>query len=129
MHADEALAEAKRILRKAQTDSPALDAEILLAHVLKTGKETFLTHPETPLSAAAARRFFALVTRRAEREPVAYIVGKKEFYGLDFIVNKNTLIPRPETETLIEAVLKKLPITHYSLPITFDFCLLPFIPN
>lgn len=104
----QAVREATRRLRGARVDSPSLDAGILLAHALKKPKEYIIAHPETKLLPTHQRRFFALVLRRARREPVAYLTGHKEFYGLDFVVNRRVLIPRPDTETLVRAVLEKV---------------------
>lgn len=81
----------------------ALDADVLLAHVLGVGKEALYAHPERELSAAEGRRFHELVERRGRGEPVAYLRGFKEFYGLRFQVDPRVLIPRPETEVLVDA--------------------------
>src|SRR5437867_2719125 len=80
-----------------------LDADVLLAHVLGVAKETLYAHPDMELSHGAMRRYRELVARRAKGEPVAYLRGFKEFYGLRFLVDPRVLIPRPETETLVEA--------------------------
>lgn len=80
-----------------------LDADVLLAHVLGVGKEALFAHPERELSAAADTRYRELVERRARGEPVAYLRGFKEFYGLAFRVDRRVLIPRPETEVLVDA--------------------------
>jgi release factor glutamine methyltransferase len=81
----------------------ALDADVLLAHVLGVGKEALYAHPERELSAAESGRFQELVERRSRGEPVAYLRGFKEFYGLRFQVDPRVLIPRPETEVLVDA--------------------------
>jgi release factor glutamine methyltransferase len=81
----------------------ALDADVLLAHVLGVAKEAVLAHPERALSVEAESRYQDLVGRRARGEPVAYLRGFKEFYGLRFAVDPRVLIPRPETETLVDA--------------------------
>src|SRR5438094_1555816 len=80
-----------------------LDADVLLAHVLGVAKETLYAHPDMELSHGAMRRYRELVARRAKGEPVAYLRGFKEFYGLRFTVDPRVLIPRPETETLVDA--------------------------
>ena len=90
-------------LRAAGIPTGALDADVLLAHVLGVAKETLYAHPETELSHGACERYRALVDRRARGEPVAYLRGWKEFYGLRFAVDPRVLIPRPETETLVDA--------------------------
>jgi len=93
-----------------------LDREILLSLALKKSKEFILAHPEKKLSASQAKKFNSFCARRANSEPIAYITGRKEFYGLDFSVNKNVLIPRPETELLIENVLNRIQKTRYKMP-------------
>jgi len=100
----EARAEASARLRAApDPDTATLDADVLLAHVLGVGKEALFAHPERELSDEAAARYRDLVERRARGEPVAYLRGFKEFYGLRFRVDPRVLIPRPETETLVDA--------------------------
>jgi release factor glutamine methyltransferase len=92
-------------LRRAALERiPALDADVLLAHALDVPKEAVYAHPEAAVDDTAAVRYRAFVDRRATGEPVAYIRGFKEFYGLRFAVDPRVLIPRPETETLVEAV-------------------------
>lgn len=91
------------------------DFFVLLAHATGRDKAFLLAHPEHGLDAdteAEVREFFA---RRLKHEPVAYIVGRKEFYGRDFLVTPATLIPRPETEQLIELVLDKLETSNQKL--------------
>jgi release factor glutamine methyltransferase len=85
-----------------------LDAEILLSFVLKKPKEYFLAHPEKKLTASQERKFFSFCRRRSMGEPIAYIAGQKEFYGLGFFVDRNVLVPRPETEMLVEAALENI---------------------
>ncbi|MFA5925487.1 MAG: peptide chain release factor N(5)-glutamine methyltransferase [Parcubacteria group bacterium] len=92
-----------------------LDRELLLSLVLGKDREYVLAHPEKKLTAAQTAKFIQFAKRRLKGEPVAYICGKKEFYGLEFDVNKNTLIPRPETELLVEASLQR--IMNYELGI------------
>jgi release factor glutamine methyltransferase len=89
-------------LREAGSPSPRLDAELLLGHVLGVDRTTIVAHPETVVGAEHDRRFQAGLERRATGEPVAYIRGIKEFYGLAFSVDPRALIPRPETERLVE---------------------------
>jgi len=89
----------------ASLPSPRLDAEVLLAHVLHVNRAWLLVEAQRPLSAADYDRFQQLIERRTALEPVAYIVGRKEFYGLDFAVDQRVLVPRPETELLIELAL------------------------
>ena len=82
------------------------DAETLLLHLIERDRAFLIAHPETMLSAEGAVRYYALVDRRAGGEPLQYIIGEQEFYGLPFHVNHNVLIPRPETELLVERALQ-----------------------
>lgn len=93
-------------LQVSDIDHPRSDAELLLAHVLDKPREFLLTHPEKDVSKTHLDRFEKLLARRKTHEPIAYLLGYKEFYGRAFGVDKDVLIPRPETETLIEAVLE-----------------------
>jgi release factor glutamine methyltransferase len=86
-------------------DSPRLDAEVLLAHCLTMSREQLLAASDLPIAAAAARRYETLLARRLQREPVAYITGKREFWSRDFAVTSDVLIPRPDTERLVEVSL------------------------
>ena len=104
----EALQWANNKLRKSNVDSPMLDAEILLSHTLEVSKSWLFAHFTDALKIHQREKFHLLVDRRATREPVAYLVGKKSFYGRDFLVNTFVLIPRPETEVLVEAALEIL---------------------
>lgn len=79
-----------------------LDAELLLAHILKKEKEFLFTCPEKRLTIRQFNKYQSLIKRRLELEPIVYLIGYKEFYGLDFKINKNVLIPRPETELMVE---------------------------
>ncbi len=98
----EALKQAVHRLRSEGVDSPRLDAELLLAHALDTHRAAILTWPERQLTPKELTTFRNLVERRAAREPLAYIVGHREFFGLEFLVDPRVLIPRPETELLVE---------------------------
>ena len=82
-------------------DSPRIEAEILLAHVLKLKRIDLYLQYDRPLSSNELSRFKDIIKRRINREPVAYIVGSKEFWSMDFLVTKDVLIPRPETEFLV----------------------------
>lgn len=81
-----------------------LEAEILLAHVLKRDRAWLIAHAEGAVSRTALKRFHSLVARRKKHEPVAYILGEKEFYGLRLRVTPAVLIPRPESELLVDLV-------------------------
>lgn len=86
-----------------------LDLDLLIAAAIKKSREFILTHPEYKLSKSQSSKLKTQILRRIKHEPIAYILGQKEFYGLEFKVDKNTLIPRPETELIIEKVLKLQP--------------------
>jgi release factor glutamine methyltransferase len=92
----------ERLRGGADPATAVLDADVLLAFALGVTKEDVLAHPERVLLAEASARFDALIARRLGGEPVAYLRGWKEFYGLRFTVDPRVLIPRPETETLVE---------------------------
>jgi release factor glutamine methyltransferase len=93
---------------RATSPTPRLDVEILLAHVLGTTRERLYAIPERQLTADERARLRALVGRRAQSEPVAYLTGRKAFRDIELELNEATLIPRPETETLVEVALEKL---------------------
>ena len=82
-----------------------LDAQVILAHVLGVDRSWLFAHYDYELMPAEAQTFSELVARRTASEPVAYLIGKKEFYGLELTVDRRVLIPRPETEQLVDAVL------------------------
>jgi len=90
-------------------DDAGRDAQLLLLHMLGLGRTALFTEPERPLSKAEQAAYEAAVARRAAGEPVQYITGQQEFYGLMLKVSPAVLIPRPETELLVEAVLARLP--------------------
>ena len=95
-------------LREADVPSFTLAAELLLLHVLGRNRTWLYAHPEEIISDAEAQRFFNLITRRAAGEPTQHLTGKQEFWGLEFEVNSDVLIPRPETEHVIEVALDRL---------------------
>jgi release factor glutamine methyltransferase len=105
MHVQEAVSGAVQTLRNEEVESPRLDAELLLAHVLGVNRAAVLAWPNRVLTPKELTRYRNLVARRAAREPLAYIVGHREFFDLDFAVDPRVLIPRPETELLVEHVL------------------------
>jgi release factor glutamine methyltransferase len=108
MHIRGALKEAMARLRAAEVPSHALAAELLLMHALDRDRTWIYTHPEAALDAVAAEKYFALVARRAAGEPTQYLTGKQEFWGLAFEVTPAVLIPRPETEHVVEVALERL---------------------
>lgn len=97
-----------------------LDAELLLAEVLGLTRTQLYTNFEQPLAAPEVARFRELVRRRSAREPVAYITGRREFWSLDFTVDRRVLVPRPETELLVEAALDALRARSVDAPLVAD---------
>jgi len=91
------------------SSTPRLDAEVLLAHVLGKDRSWLLAHGTDELSEQVVASFAGLIERRSHGEPVAYLTGHKEFFGLDLLVNQRVLVPRPETESAVEACLEALP--------------------
>ncbi len=102
-------------LRHASRREAPIDAEILLAHALKISREEMLAHDERRVPSFALRKFDSLIARRGRHEPIAYLTGHKEFFGLQFAVNKHTLVPRPETELIVETALNALRATSRAL--------------
>jgi len=102
------LREAAETLERSGSETPRLDAELLLGHVVNASRTTLLAAPEAIVSDPQAERLRALVGRRARGEPVAYIRGIKEFYGIALTADSRALIPRPETELLVELGLARI---------------------
>ena len=100
------LAATKPWLEKRGVDSARLDAELLLAHVLRATRLELYMDMDRPLTDAEVDRYRELVKRRGAREPAAYLVGEKEFFGLSMKVTKDVLVPRPDTETVVEECLR-----------------------
>ncbi|NLM68953.1 MAG: peptide chain release factor N(5)-glutamine methyltransferase [Firmicutes bacterium] len=95
-------------LRDKGCDSPRLDAEVLMAHVLKADRVHLYMNLDRPLEKAEVDAYRRLIGLRGRRVPVAYLTGRKEFYGVEFIVSEAVLIPRPETEILVDQALTLL---------------------
>lgn len=100
-----ALVAATQRLDEAGSETASLDAQVILAHVLGHDRAWLFAHHDYALSAKEAEQYAEMVARRVNAEPVAYLVGRREFYGLDLTVDRRVLIPRPETELLVDAVL------------------------
>jgi release factor glutamine methyltransferase len=111
MKLHEQIAEGRRRLVAAgfAADAAALDADVLARHVLGWDIARLLAHNREPAPDEFAARFDAVIARRVRREPVAFIVGRREFWGRDFAVTRATLVPRPETELIVEEALRTLP--------------------
>jgi release factor glutamine methyltransferase len=102
-------------------ESARLDAELLLAHALETTRVQLIVDSKRPLEAGELARFRALVKRRRAREPVAYLLGFREFYGRSFRVDRRVLVPRPDTEILVETALDRT--RHVSMAMrAVDLC-------
>jgi release factor glutamine methyltransferase len=97
-----------RLRTAPDADTAALDADVLLGHALGVGKEALFAHPERRLTLPEQERYRELIERRSHGEPVAYLRGFKEFYGLRFAVDRRVLIPRPETEIIVAAARERI---------------------
>jgi release factor glutamine methyltransferase len=123
MNVGEALQGAERTLRRHRCSAfSSRESEELLAWASRSTREQLLAHPERRLSAAAERKFRGAIRRRAAHAPVEYITGRASFFGRRFMVTRETLIPRPATEVLVEAVLDAARPLSYSptLPLLVD---------
>ena len=122
MNIQEALAWGTARLRTAGAMGRKRDAQVLLGHVLQVERATLYTYPERPLTAEQEEGYRLLIERRASGEPVAYLVGHQEFYGHDFLVDSRVLIPRPETELLVDAALEavRMRLAAGQMPIVAD---------
>ena len=110
MNYNTVLNEASKILKVYSIKSPKLDSEIILANVLKLSREQLLLNLNEKISSKDFKLFIKSIKRRKKKEPVAYIIGHKEFWKEKFKVNSNVLIPRPDTEIIVEEVLKTIPL-------------------
>ncbi len=123
----------KTILKNKNIDTFDIDAKILLSFVSNIKHYEFISNPNKTISNKIYKKYINLIKQRAKNKPIALIIGKKEFYGLDFKVSKGTLIPRPDTETLIDAIKKEIPSTTKKLNIldmgTGSGCLLLTLLN
>ncbi|MBV9614874.1 MAG: hypothetical protein JO031_05365, partial [Ktedonobacteraceae bacterium] len=101
----ELLTQGTQALASAGSEDARRDAQVLLAYVLEATRATLYAYPEREVTSEQVEHFLQMVARRNAGEPIAYLVGHREFYGYDFLVDKRVLIPRPETELLVEAAL------------------------
>ena len=106
MNIENILNEGINVLQKNRIPNPQLDSEILLSNSIKRDKKHIILNPKEALSLEQLKVFKSLIERRRKGEPVAYLINKKEFWKDEFFVNKDVLIPRPDTELIIEQVLK-----------------------
>lgn len=98
--------EGREAFRKAGIESALLDAQILVGHVAKMSRTQIIAYPEKTVAEEVVNQIQQLFAKRVGRVPIGYLTGSKEFYGRDFIVNENVLIPRPETEGVVEFILR-----------------------
>jgi release factor glutamine methyltransferase len=117
MLVSEALITAKNLLKKQGINSYQIDALLLLCHSANLTKEQIIFNPNLNLTKSQSEQFFDLVQRRCNKEPISQIIGKREFFGNDFLVTKNVLDPRPDSETLIEEVLEYFPNRNVNIDI------------
>ena len=106
MNIENILNEGINILKKNKIPNPQLDSEILLSNLIKRDKKHIILNPKELLNAEQLDKFKSLIERRKKGEPIAYLINKKEFWKDEFFVNKDVLIPRPDSELIIEQVLK-----------------------
>ena len=106
MNLEEAIKKGSNFLKKNKIETHELDAEIILSDIMGVTREFLITNNNIVISNNTKKKFNSAINRRINREPVAYIIGKKEFWSENFKVNKSTLIPRPETELLIYEIIK-----------------------
>ncbi len=109
MTIDEWLNTSTKVLKKKGIETARLDCLLILENVSRKDQNWILTHGEKLITDEAMEKFNAMLERRAKHEPLAYILGKKEFYGFNFFVNRDVLVPRPETEALVTALIKEAP--------------------
>ena len=106
MNIENILKEGINVLQKNKIPNPQLDSEILLSNLIKRDKKHIILNPKELLNSEQLDKFKCLIERRKKGEPIAYLINKKEFWKDEFFVNKDVLIPRPDTELIIEQVLK-----------------------
>ena len=116
------LEEGARRLAESGVEEAAVDARLLLGHCLQKSRTELYLHGARAVAPAASKRFFEYIRRRSAREPVAYILGEQEFWSLPFEVNGTVLIPRPETEFLLEKVLGRISADRCSPGCCLDLC-------
>ena len=110
------------LMQHRPASSTRRDVYVLLEHVLQTDRTVFYAYPERELTTEQEQQYLSLLQRRLQNEPIAYLTGHQEFYGLDFVVDKRVLIPRPETELLVEETLRivRERLNKGSVPVVAD---------
>ena len=121
MDYNELLNNGTKYLKKNNIKNPKLDCELLLSKVLNKKREEILINSNTVIKKQEMRRYHDYLLRRKQNEPIAYILGYKYFWKYKFITNKTVLIPRPDTELLIEESLKYLPKVIFEADKSFDY--------
>ncbi len=118
----DALLQGQSLLTQVGQNSVRLDTQVLLEYVLNIDRATLYAYPEREMTEEQTQRFLSLIEHRKKGEPIAYILGHEEFYGLDFIVDRHVLIPRPETEMLVETALRivRERLAHGQVPLVAD---------
>lgn len=109
-------------LKKSGVDTAVIDAQLLLGHCLKKSRSQLFLAAEHPVEHPDYCLFWSFIERRKKHEPVAYILGEREFWSLPFYVNNDVLIPRPETEFLLETVLRHIKIKKHKIKNALDLC-------
>ncbi|MEE4242226.1 MAG: HemK/PrmC family methyltransferase, partial [Desulfopila sp.] len=122
MRIAELLQEGEKQLLLCGVRDAAIDVQLLLGHCLKKNRSELFLHSSDMVDSSCCNRFLTLIERRAAREPVAYILKEREFWSLPFYVNQDVLIPRPETEFLLEMVLQQLAQTKTVVNHCVDLC-------
>ncbi|MDD5527734.1 MAG: peptide chain release factor N(5)-glutamine methyltransferase [Patescibacteria group bacterium] len=116
MNIQTAIAMTEKKLKSMNIPSPEIEAEAILSFVLRKNKEYLFTYPEKKISFWQLIKYQYFVGQRIKGIPLAYLTGHQEFYGLDFLVNKNVLIPRPETEILIDTIIENIRNAKCEMP-------------
>ena len=111
MNIEITLSEGVNILQKKNIPNPWLDSELLLSNSIERDKKHIILNPKQLLNSEQLKKFRSLIERRKQGEPIAYLINKKEFWKDEFFVNKDVLIPRPDTELLIEEKMVNLLLT------------------
>ena len=112
----------RKALNQAGIENPGLEAEIILSGILARDRIYFYAHPHEVLDSMNEKAYFDAIERRCHYEPVAYILENKEFMGMNFFVNKNVLIPRPDTEPMVEYLIKRLNADYPNGAKILDLC-------
>lgn len=120
MYLSKPFCDAVKLAKAANIENPHLEALIILSYLLDKDKSYIYSHPSVEVPPQVLEEFSSLIKKRVQRIPLAYLVGSKEFMSLKFLVNENVLIPRPETEILVEKTLELLSVRSNKHPIVLD---------